>query len=451
MRSNFMQRYGLRTRLAAAAATVVLIAGCEDRGRPIDAPQPAPLAELEAATELPYAQPSQVSYYEPERGYQWAERAYGLQRTFYDAPPDYGFYYDEVEPYVWETADDWTLYAEPWGGDYRYYYYEPGADFPYFVRDREYGYAYGATGLLIAVFDAGGRYLPVDVVYRVAPTAGRYYARGHDLRRASREARRVVIDDRTWATEGPRVSRSASPWLRAARDDKAWRKWRERDGDRELVRFQAETRRRQDAGEAWRERVARQQTAEIQGRDRRLEAEALRAQRGQIREDRRDDRQALQAQRARVDVERRQARSEQQERQQQRAQAQERERNVAAQRQAQAERQQVRIAERQAQAEARRNQQARAERQQVQQAQQAERRQAVAEQRQQAQRHAEQRQAMAQQQRQQAQAERQQARQQQARAPSAADRGQPAATRERPAKAQGGKERPADRGHGKKD
>lgn len=396
-----MQRYGLNARLAAAAATMVLVAGCEDRGRPIDAPQPASLAELEGATELPYAEPSQVSYYEPERGYPWAERAYGLQRTFYDVPPDYGFYYDEVEPYVWETADDWALYAEPWGGDYRYYYYEPGAEFPYFVRDREYGYAYGPTGLLVAVFDVTGRYLPADVVYRVAPVAGRYYARGHDLRRAAREARRIRIDDRTWAVEGPRVSRSASPWLRAARDDRDWRAWRERDGDRELARFRSETRRREDAAAAWRERMARQQTAQVQRRDTRLAAEAPRAQRIEAREDRR---QLAQAERARADAERRQVRFEQQARQEQRAQAraqQQRERDVAAQRPAQAE--------------ARRSPQAEG--------------------------------------RQLAQVQRQAERQ--ARAPAAPDRGQPAAARERPAKPNAGKANGgpdhAKQGHGKKD
>ncbi|CAN0506156.1 unnamed protein product, partial [Phaeothamnion confervicola] len=71
-----MQRYGLKGRLVAAAAIAVLIAGCEDRGRPIDAPQPGSLADLETAAELPYAEPSRVEYYEPARGYQWAERAY---------------------------------------------------------------------------------------------------------------------------------------------------------------------------------------------------------------------------------------------------------------------------------------------------------------------------------------------------------------------------------------
>ncbi|HEY0650861.1 hypothetical protein [Phenylobacterium sp.] len=459
-----MQRYGLKARLAAAAAMAVLIAGCEERNRPIDAPQPASLADMEAVSELPYAEPARVEYYEPARGYQWAERAYGLQRTFYDAPPDYGFYYDEVEPYVWETADDWALYAEPWGGDYRYYYYEPGADFPYFVRDYEYGYAFGPTGVLIAVFDIGGRYLSRDVVYRVAPTAGRYYARGHDLRRASREARRVRIDDRVWVTEGPRVSRSAGPWLRAARDDKAWRQWRERDGDRELQRFQPETRRRQAAAEAWRDRMARQQVATVKRRDDGLEADALRARRETVRDERREGRDAPREARVQADADRGRAVAEQQREQ---VRAEQRQVQVARE-QARAEQQRAQVAAReqrqaeQRQAVAQQRQQAQAE---ARRAQQAEQRQAVAHQRQQAQaearraQQAEQRHAVAQQ-RQQAQAEQrrvQQAersqavaeqRQQQVRqaraAAAAADSGKPAATRER-----GGKD--DERGRGKKD
>lgn len=391
-----MQRYGPKARLAAAAAMAVLIVGCEDRTRPIDAPQPASLADLEAVSELPYAEPAQVDYYEPARGYQWAERAYGLQRTFYDVPPDYGFYYDELEPYVWETADDWALYVEPWGGDYRYYYYEPGADFPYFVRDYEYGYAFGPTGLLIAVFDIGGRYLSRDVVYRLAPVAGRYYARGRDLRRASHEARRVRIDDTAWMIEGPRVSRSAGPWLRAARDDKAWRQWRERDGDRELRRFEAETRRREASAAAWRERASRREVAAVQRKDERLEAQALKARREAVRDERRNDRETAREARVQTDAPRRSTVPPKREQ----AGVEQRQRVQAAARDAQ-----------------------RAERGQA---------------------------AARQQQQQQARSEPQEARQvrkQPARAEAAADRGKPAAAQERG----GGKDTERDRGRGKKD
>ena len=109
-----MTRYGRTVRLFAAAAIGALVAACDENPRGVNAPPPAPLAELEGVSELPYAEPAQVQYYEPDEAYPYAERAYGLQRAFYEAPPDYGFVYDDVSPYVWESADDWTLYAAPW-------------------------------------------------------------------------------------------------------------------------------------------------------------------------------------------------------------------------------------------------------------------------------------------------------------------------------------------------
>lgn len=305
-----MNRSGRAMRFLTAAAVGVLAAACREDNRRVDAPPPASLAELEAAADLPYAEPAQVSYYAPERGYQWAERAYGLQRTFYDTPPDYGFDYDGEQPYVWETADDWALYAEPWGGEYRYYYYEPGAAHPYFVRDRDYGYAYSPVGQLIAMFYPDGRYVPADVAHRVAPVAGRYYVRGRDLRRVALRAERLRVEDRVLRVEQPKLLRSADPWLRAARDDGGWRKWREKDGDRELRRFEAETRKRQAAGVAWRDRVHRQQEAAIERRTERMDAQAARRA---LRDDRQDQRRELreveQAQHRGVAEQRREART----------------------------------------------------------------------------------------------------------------------------------------------
>jgi len=75
----------------------------------------------------------------------WREVADLAERKLeelYAARPDYEFEYDGIEPWAWETEDDWILYAEPLETGYRYYYYEPGEDYPYFVRDPDYGYDY---------------------------------------------------------------------------------------------------------------------------------------------------------------------------------------------------------------------------------------------------------------------------------------------------------------------
>src|SRR4029453_4442678 len=98
----------------APAAMALPLAACKDDNDRIDAPDPAPLAVLDAQAQLPLAPPAPIARSAPERGSRWAERAYGVQRAVYDSPPDYGFDYGEEEPWVWETADDWAMYAEPW-------------------------------------------------------------------------------------------------------------------------------------------------------------------------------------------------------------------------------------------------------------------------------------------------------------------------------------------------
>lgn len=445
-----MTRFGLKARLAAAGAVALALAACDDRGGRVDAPEPAPLAELSAAESLPYAEPARVEYRAPAQGYAWAERAYGLQRAVYDTPPDYGFDYGDVEPLAWETEDDWAMYAEPWDDGYRYYYYEPGADYPYFVRDNDYGYGYGAGGVLVAVFDAGGRYLPADTLYRVAPTAGRYYARGHDLRSAAHRSQRIQVTDQVWAQRAPQVIRTADPWMRAARDDRQWRAWRDRDQDRELRRFEPEAARRAEATRQWREQGDRRQSAHAsaepwrqagaigpQQPDRQRGGDARRREQAQ-QEQRHQAEQQARGQRQQVEQQRRQMERQQADLQRQNVQqAEQQQRQQARQQRQQAQQQQRQQAEqRQRQQDHQQRQQA--EQQQRQQAQQ-QRRQAEQQQRQQAQ---QQRQQMEQQHRQQANQQRQQAEQQrqqqaqqqrqqhQQQARSAEQQGQPAAGRE---------------------
>lgn len=316
-----MTRFGLNVRLAAAGAMALALAACDDHSGRVDAPEPASLADLSAMDALPYAEPARVEYQAPAQGYAWAERAYGLQRAVYDTPPDYGFDYGGVEPLAWETEDDWVMYAEPWDDGYRYYYYEPGAAYPYFVRDGDYGYGYGAGGVLVAVFDAGGRYLPADVVYRVAPMAGRYYLRGHDLRSAGDRARRIRVTEEVWARRAPRVIRTADPWLRAARNDRDWRAWRGRDQDRELRRFEPEAERRAVRARQWREHSGRRAVVALRAQDhgRPHDAEVRQPERRRFEADRRE--QARQAAQERRQV----ARAERQRQQQVRDQRPERE------------------------------------------------------------------------------------------------------------------------------
>ncbi len=105
--------------------------------------------------------------------YAWIDRADWISDTIGDAPPDYYFDYDGVEPFVWETGGDYLTHAEPIDDGYRYYYYEPGADYPYIGRDPYYSYGY-RDGRIASVYDRQGRYLAAAEAQRQAEAASRY-------------------------------------------------------------------------------------------------------------------------------------------------------------------------------------------------------------------------------------------------------------------------------------
>ncbi len=215
-----------------AAAGLLTLAACGDDNRQqarTAVPDPGPLGYL-ADGSPSVAATTRVAAYEPDRAYGWAESALAQQRAFYDVPPDYGFDYGDDDYYVWRTDDDWAMYAEPWDDGYRYYYYEPGAAYPYFVRDDDYGYGFDPAGALIAVFTAAGLYLPPERYVTIAPDAGRWWSRGHELRSYAMRAPRVTVNERVWRERAPVYRRTSERWLRAAQEPR-WTEWRTRHRD----------------------------------------------------------------------------------------------------------------------------------------------------------------------------------------------------------------------------
>lgn len=207
--------------LASASAALALgLSGCKLDNRP----PAADYAYAPSAAALPYAQPAQVAATAAAYdGYALAQRAYAHDRVAYRQPPAYGFAYGGVEPWVWQADDDDLMFAEPIDDGYRFYYYEPGEAYPYFVRDRDYGYAYGPGGVLAALFDSGGVPLPQDRLYGVAPTAGRYLARGHDLRQVYYREPRVAVAEPAWTRRAPLIEAAQRPWIAAAERQPAFR------------------------------------------------------------------------------------------------------------------------------------------------------------------------------------------------------------------------------------
>jgi hypothetical protein len=181
----------------------------------------------------------------------WADRSYALDSVFYDTPPDYGFYYDDYEPWVWQTSDRWAMYGDPYDygypydEDYYYYYYQPGAVRPYFIRDAAYGYGFDDYGRLVVIYDLLGRIMPQSFLYEREPYVSRYYQRAYLVRQASLRARPVVITQQVWQERAPVVRRFQQRWIQAAQTQPQWVDYRQRTGDR-FVRAFADDRRRRE-------------------------------------------------------------------------------------------------------------------------------------------------------------------------------------------------------------
>lgn len=243
------RRYAVMLSGVAAMA----LAGCREDAARTPEPLFVPAATAEAYglplapdfEALPPAPPApvQMAAYQPDYGY--AERAYAMDQAFYEAPPDYGFSYIDAQPWAWRSHDGYEMFVEPIDDGYRYYYYEPGAEYPFFVRAPDYGYGYGDGGVLTVVYSAAGAILPYGYLGDQAPRAGRYWARAHSLRSAARHRPAPVVYD-AWLLRRPTLVASQSPWMQAAVREDKWRRHRDRYEAKEIRKFERERERRAD-------------------------------------------------------------------------------------------------------------------------------------------------------------------------------------------------------------
>ncbi len=208
--------------LAATAALALVLGGCKPDHRPppqADAglPQPGPLDPAAVApAAYGYAPP-------PAQAYAYPKRAYAVSRAVYSRPPTYAFAYGDEQPWVWDAADDGQMFAEPIADGWRYYYYEPGEAYPYFVQDPDYGYAYSDSGALIALFAATGALLGADQYAPVEYRARDYWRRGYDLDTTWRRSPRYQVDEQVWRERAPTLIQTQSRWFQAASARPAWR------------------------------------------------------------------------------------------------------------------------------------------------------------------------------------------------------------------------------------
>jgi hypothetical protein len=258
----------VRRRRLATAATIALAAALAGCGKgsdqqmtaaappalpatlPLDASPSTAWPTAPEVAALPEAKPVRtVRVANPRDYYGYADAAYDYQRVLSDAPPDYYFDYDGTNPWAWEGYDQSVVFLEPVDDGYRSYYYRPGADEPYFVRDPYYGYGYD-NGQLAVVYDSYGGVVPYSDYGARLDYAGRYLARGRDLYLASRRNDRRAVSAANWAARSAAISATQARWYAARDRQPQWRDyssrvaasqanyWRE-----ESVRRQADARR----------------------------------------------------------------------------------------------------------------------------------------------------------------------------------------------------------------
>jgi len=226
------------------SATALVIAGCKTEDRPPAALAPvaqgAPLANAPAAQSLPPAPAIPVSAVSnPANAYAFPDRAYEMSGTFGEAPPDYVYDYEGVQPWVWVSDDGSQCVAEAVPGGERYYYYEAGAAAPFFVQDPDYGYGYEG-GRLVAVYDHSGRALPVgDIQLRVS-IAARYLVRAQALYDASRRDHHLAVAESNWMARRNLVADQRQVWQRQINADPDWRAFHAQNAPAADAHWQAE-------------------------------------------------------------------------------------------------------------------------------------------------------------------------------------------------------------------
>lgn len=162
-----------------------------------------------------------------------------------DAPPDYGFAYDGVSPWAWETGDRYYRYAEPVHGGYRYYYYEPDAYRPFFVSDPYYSYGY-RDDRVVAIYDREGRRIDARRAQLQLQAANDYYARAERLHRAAQHDRRGISAPR-WARQRDTIARDRRDWVEKVARHPGLQKWEARNAPKVQRQWANEALVRRDA------------------------------------------------------------------------------------------------------------------------------------------------------------------------------------------------------------
>ncbi|KQM21360.1 hypothetical protein [Novosphingobium sp. Leaf2] len=196
------------------------------------------------AAAIPASQPIRtVRVPERRAAYAYADQASYFSQSLGDAPPDYGFDYDGVEPWAWQAYDGSRVFMEPVSDGYRYYYYRTGADRPYFIRDPQYGYGYDGDQLAV-IYGPDGGIIPYDDYGPRLNYASAYLWRAQRLYDASRERQAIAAAD--WAARENAIVEGRERWMENRDRQADWAAYHAQE-DAQQSRYWAQEAARRDA------------------------------------------------------------------------------------------------------------------------------------------------------------------------------------------------------------
>ncbi|MHB8530822.1 MAG: hypothetical protein ACYC8V_15090, partial [Caulobacteraceae bacterium] len=261
---------------AAPASTDLASAPPPASALPLSNAAAPPLADAPPVSALPPAPPPRrARLADPNDAYAFSDRADEVNYGLGDAPPDYAFDYQGVRPWAWQGDNGYETVVEPLpGGGDRYYYYDPGSDQPFLVRDPEGAYGY-ENGALVVVYDPSGRPLPPQYVNQDADYAGRYLWRAQALWDTSRRAQHYGVPRSYWYDRRAQIQRENGAWLQARQQDQGWAAYHAQHAAEEQAQWAPERYRREaeayridqaanDVQAAVRERQAAMRAAQAQ-------------------------------------------------------------------------------------------------------------------------------------------------------------------------------------------
>jgi hypothetical protein len=188
--------------------------------------------------------------------YSYVDRAYAMSDAIGDAPPDYGFDYRDTHPWVWRSTNRSMRLVEPVSGGYRDYYYQPGADRPYLVRDPQYAYGF-SNGELAAVYDRNGRLLPYQDLDQRDDDAGRILARAMALYGAALQSERRPINAANWAAQQGALAHARGQWQAEQTQQDSWHAYHAAHAAQDQDDWKAERVRRDQSAQSFRDWKAR--------------------------------------------------------------------------------------------------------------------------------------------------------------------------------------------------